>query len=95
VPNACVGGRGRCWRSEAFLRRRKRRQAVGGPRPGRLARRAAMPTCGPKRPPPMAPKVKVLAGGEFVTNTLGTGGASRPRGYSSFIGEGARVPRRA
>ncbi|KIZ02795.1 hypothetical protein MNEG_5164 [Monoraphidium neglectum] len=32
-----------------------------------------------------APKVKALRPGQVVTNTLGTGGASKPRGYSSFI----------
>jgi hypothetical protein len=32
-----------------------------------------------------APKVKALRPGQVVTNTLGTGGASKPWGYSSFI----------
>jgi hypothetical protein len=31
------------------------------------------------------PKVKLLKRGQFVTNTLGTGAASPPRGCTSFI----------
>lgn len=31
------------------------------------------------------PKVKPLRRGRYVTNALGTGGAAKPTGFSSFI----------